>query len=177
VLDYERMGYFSNFAKLRQLIYMSDIVLDSIGPLFELYRPSTEWPSSKLARTYFGRDWHSEVFSNADKSAADQYALITANFSTDHSIFPKAVHIAYRRLRTLDTMWRYYGTVISIGKELRLYSESGAHRTMPAVNEREIRFRTYFGARAVEFKLVSLHHFEFDRRYPFDDPHTIGFEW
>ena len=177
VLDYEKLGYFSSFTKVRQLVYSTQLVMDSIGPLFELYKPNEHWPSSRLAKMYFGHDWHDSTFSNANEWKEDHYGLLRATFSSNHLERPKAVHIAYRRTRYPDTMWRYYGTVISVGMELRLYSESGAYRIMPAVHDREIRFRTYFGARPVEFKVVSLHEFKLEREWPFDDKDTIGFEW
>jgi hypothetical protein len=74
-------------------------------------------------------------------------------------------------------MWRFYGTVISLGDKLELYNEGGYHRDMPSLGKGKICFRTYFGGRPVEFRIVSLHDFDYSLTCPFNDKSVIGFEW
>jgi len=48
---------------------------------------------------------------------------------------------------------------------------------MERIEEDEIRFRTYYGGRPVEWRVVSLHEFEISKEFPFNDMKTIGFNW
>jgi hypothetical protein len=74
-------------------------------------------------------------------------------------------------------MWRYYGTVIAVDGRLDLYNEAGGHQHMPQADKNEIRFRTYYGGRDVEWRVASLHEFSADFEFPFNDMSTIGFNW
>lgn len=74
-------------------------------------------------------------------------------------------------------MWRYYGTVLAIERKLELYNESGDYQFMEQVEDDEIRFRTYFGGRPVEWRIVSLHEFSVEKVFPYNDMTTIGFNW
>ena len=74
-------------------------------------------------------------------------------------------------------MWRYYGTVLADDQKLKLYNEGGDYQQMQQVENDEIRFRTYFGGRPVEWRIVSLHDFLCTYELPFNDKKTIGFDW
>jgi hypothetical protein len=116
------------------------------------------------------------TFVNEAHWESSNYVMVDADFKQVSST-PRAIHIAYRRHKTSDTMWRFYGTVISLGGKLELYNEGGDHREMPSPGQGKICFRTYFGGRPVEFRIVSLHDFDYSLKYPFNDKSVIGFEW
>lgn len=177
IFDFERNGYFSKFTKIRQLIYLGDPGRTSLAPVFDLYRPGEHWPSDTLARMYLRMEWKAHVFSNENFLSQNDYDLIKLDFDHGYATSPKAMHIAYRRMNFPDRMWRYYGCVIAYKGSLRLYSESGDFQFMNSIKEREVRFRTYFGGRLVQFKIVSLHDLKFDLDVPFSDTSVIGFEW
>jgi len=122
-------------------------------------------------------EWKAHIFSNEKFPSQNSYGLIKLDFDEGFTTSPKAMHIAYRRMNFPDQMWRYYGCVIAYKDILRLYSESGDFQVMNALKKNEIRFRTYFGGRVVQFKIVSLHDFIFALDVPFNDKSVIGFEW
>lgn len=177
IFDFKRNGYFSSFTKIRKIIYLGQDGMGSIGPLFELYRPSDTWPSTSLARKYYGRDWHRVMFSNSDVWQNTEYHTIKASFTEDAGKSPRAVHIAYRRLKSSDQMWRYYGTVLNIDDNTYLYTEGGDFDEMKSDSRSVILFRTYFGARPVEFCVSSLHQFELTTSPSEEGSKIIGFKW
>jgi hypothetical protein len=177
IFDYDRNGYFSSFAKIRQLIYMGSRWLGGLAPLLEMYRPADAWPSDQIAKKYFKRNWCSEEFTNEDYWKTTDYILLKIKFTIPVLSKPRAIHIAYRRVGVPDTMWRYYGTVTLVDSRLDLYNESGTHQSMRQVANDEIRFRTYYGGRPVVWRVASLHDFKLDREFPFNDMTTIGFNW
>jgi hypothetical protein len=176
IFDYEKNGYFSNFANLRRLLQFGRQALGLHDPLFEMFCPGEYWPSDELAKKFYGRPWFSKTFVNEVHWESSNYVLVDASFKQMSSA-PRAIHIAYRRHKTSDTMWRFYGTVISLGGKLELYNEGGDHRAMPSPGQGKICFRTYFGGRPVEFRIASLHDFDHSLTYPFNDKSVIGFEW
>jgi hypothetical protein len=177
LFDFKRNGFFSNFAKLRQLIYFGNNTIGGLAPLLRMFKPGDEWPSDFLARNFYDRPWFSEQFSNEGELPSSDYVLLKARFSENLSAQPLAVHIAYRRTNSPDTMWRYYGSVLSIQDKLELYSEGGSFQKMDIKKMGEIQFRTYFGGRPVEWRVVSLHNFSLDRDMAFNDMQIIGFNW
>ena len=177
IFDFERNGYFSKFARIRQLVYYGRRALGGLATLLDMYRPSEDWPSSAIAKTCYDRNWFSHEFTNRDQWACNDYILLKASFSQPAGSHPRAVHVAYRRVNTADTMWRYYGSVLAIDGIQHLYTEGGDYQTMSQVAEGEIRFRTYYGGRPVEWRVVSLHAFSLDTEFPFNDLAVIGFNW
>jgi hypothetical protein len=177
IFDFERNGYFSKFAKLRQVIYARASAAGSLATFMEMYRPGDNWPSDAIAQACYGRRWFAAHLTNEDAWTSTDYILVKARFLSEVGRQPRAVHVAYRRVRVPDTMWRYYGTVIAVDGQLELYNESGGHQHMPQVANDEIRFRTYYGGRPVEWRIASLHDFSVDFELPFNDMRTIGFNW
>lgn len=177
IFDFKRNGYFSRFSYIRQLVYMGRRALGGLAPLLEMYGPADIWPSDRIARLCYGRSWFAHEFTNADHWKLNDYILVKAKFREPAVSRPRAIHIAYRRVNIPDTMWRYYGTVIAIEDELRLYNESGGYFSMTQVSNDEIRFRTYYGGRPVEWRVVSIHEFDMETIFPFNDMDTIGFNW
>jgi len=176
ILDYKRHGNFESFAKLRQLIYRSHVLLGGLAPIFRLIRPNDVWPSREIASECYHRPWSFYQLSNSANASSNDYILIKALFCQE-AIRPRAVHIAYRRLGVPDTMWRPYGSVLAIHGTLHLHNESGDYQTMEQPLTDEVRFRTYYGGRPVEWRIASLHEFEGSEHFPFNDPKTIGFTW
>ena len=177
LFDYEKNGYFDRFARIRRNLQFGLKAVGQFYSLFKMFAPEDKWPSDDLALKCYGRKWFSHEFANPDDWEDMGYALLRAKFAEEDQGDPRAVHIAYRRLGSPDTMWRFYGTVISIDGHLHLYNEGGDYQHMPQMNENEIRFRTYFGGRPVEFRMVSLHEFAIEKEYPYSDMNTIGFDW
>ena len=177
IFDFKENGYFSRFARIRQLIYYGRSTLGGVATILDMYRPNDIWPSNKIAQACFGRSWYSHHLTNQENWKNSDYILLKAQFKDGRDLHPRAVHIAYRRLGVPDTMWRYYGTVLAIDKKLELYSESGTFQTMVQTVRDEVRFRTYFGGRPVEWRLASIHEFTLETEFPFQDESTIGFTW
>jgi hypothetical protein len=177
LFDYRRNGYFSNFAKLRMYLQRGLAAAGVFSPLYRMYRPGPYWPANDMARRCYGRDWFGVEFDNGDNWRTTEYVQVKATFSDATHSHPRAVHIAYRRRNSPDTMWRFYGTVIAVGERIELYSEGGAFREMPRAESQAIPFRTYFGGRPVEWRVASLHPFDLTTRFPCQDESIVSFEW
>lgn len=102
---------------------------------------------------------------------------MTAQFRKATNGHPRAVHIAYRRRNSSDTMWRFYGTVIADGDRIELYSEGGVLQDMPRTESQTIPFRAYFGSRPVEWRAASLHAFDLATEFPCHDESAVSFVW
>jgi hypothetical protein len=186
IFDFHESGYFSRFARLRQLIYYGRDSLGSIATLLDMYRPGDIWPSEEIAKNSFGHGWRANHLTNKNDWNNTNYILLRARFNNPANRKPRAVHIAYRRTRVPDsmdrvpdTMWRYYGTVLAIDQQVELYNESGDFQKFPQANEDEIQFRTYFGGRPVEWRIASLHEFSLttDPEYPSNHSSVVTFTW
>lgn len=178
IFDYERNGYFKNFSQIRRMLQLGLEATGFLSPLFRVYRPGFDWPEDGEIAHLFGRPWHGEEFDNSEHWKSRDYGLVRAVFQEPFDpVEPRVIHVAYRRKNSPDKMWRFYGTVICVNGQLELFSESGAYQHMDQVEPNEIRFRTYFGEREVEFRTASLHAFDVDTTVPHNDKSTIGFEW
>ncbi|MDP5308680.1 hypothetical protein [Paracoccus spongiarum] len=177
LFDYHRNGYFSNFAKIRVYLQRGLAAAGVFSPLYRLYRPGPRWPADDMALRCFGRDWFGAEFDNGDNWRTSDYVQVSARFLAPTNSFPRAVHIAYRRRNSPDTMWRFYGTVIAVGDRIELYSEGGAFQQMPRTEPSKINFRTYYGGRPVEWRVASLHDFELTTKFPCHDESVVSFVW
>jgi hypothetical protein len=181
VLDYDKNGFFSNFTQLRMLLYT--LVDRAIGrgvtnfaPLLDMFKPGPSWPDDAIAQRFFGRLWFWHEFDNAGHEKSADYGLIKVRFTKPQDYPIRTALIAYRRRESNDKMWRFYGIVNLIGNRLELYNEGGVHWPMDCRETGEIWFRTSFGHRPVEFRLVSLHEFAYEAAIT-DDMSIIGFDW
>lgn len=179
IFDLERNGYKSRFGKFRKAIQYGFGGLGAYAPLFEMYAPDEIWPNDDLLRKYWNKNWCSFEFDNKNYFKSNDYCLIKVNFDNSPRELPRAVHISYRRwdVHRKDTMWRFYGSVVANGNNLELFNEGGFYAEMQRLPGSDIQFRTYFGGRNVEFRLVSLHEFSWEPEFPFNDMEVIGFEW
>lgn len=181
LLDYEKNRFFKDFTQIRMSMYMfSERVFGSgvsnFAPLIDMFMPGPSWPNSDLVNRFYGRKWVDYEFDNAGHEQSQDYGMIKVKFAEKH-LFPiRSVHIAYRRRHSEDKMWRYYGLVNLIGDDLELYNEGGVHLSMKCREDGEIWFRTSFGNRPVEFRLVSLHEFSYTTEIN-NDMSVIGFDW
>jgi hypothetical protein len=143
IFDYERNGYFKNFAQIRRVLQLGLEATEFLSPLFRVCRPGFDWPDDKEVAHLYGRPWHGEEFDNSEHWKSREYGLVRAVFQEPFDpVVPRAVHIAYSRKNTPDTMWRFFGTTICVNGKLELFSESGAYQHMDQVEPNEIRFRT-----------------------------------
>lgn len=184
ILDFELLDLKSKFAEIRKLIYIvrglpkkRTDMQDVAAMVLSMYGPDPEWPSDSLASSFFGRNWTTRQFSNSDRWNCTDYILLKAKFDEPCRGRPRAVHISYRRAGAVDNLWRFYGTVLLVDGQLHLFTEGGEQRRMPQVDDDEIRFRTYYGGRQVEWRVASLHTFTLTDEFPFNDQATIGFTW
>lgn len=177
IFDFERNGYFSRFSAIREALYIGPQRLGSLASIVEMYRPGPNWPSDLVATKCYGRNWFASEFTSREDWQLNCYFLVRAVFDLPTNTFPRGVHIAYRLKESIDRMWRYYGTVLAVDGDLHLYSENGDYQTMRGAAQMEIKFRTYFSGRAVQWRVASLHSFSLDIEMPFDDVNVIGFKW
>lgn len=177
IIDYQKLGFFSKFYQLRRTIQLGFHTAGPIPSLLKMYEPSKEWPTDWLAMKYFSRNWTRFEFNNEVCWNEGKYALIRVVFRQVIEETPRTVHISYRRTQPREEMWRPYGWVIQDKSLARLYAESGDFQSEPPQCRNEIHFRTYFGARSVEFRLASLHDFTCEIEYPSDCSSRIGFDW
>ena len=177
LFDYRRNGYFSNFAKIRLYLQRGLAAAGVLSPLYHMYRPGPYWPANDMARRCYGRDWFGQEFDNGDKWRTSDYVLVETRFREPTLDHPRAVHIAYRRRNSPDTMWRFYGTVIAVGDRIELYSEGGAFQEMSRTESQAIPFRTYFGGRPVEWRVASLHPFDLSTQFPCHDGSVLSGEF
>lgn len=177
VFDFHKNGYFTKFARMRQLIYYGRDALGGIATLLDMYRPADTWPSEIVAMKSFGHRWCGHHLTNKGECNNSNYILLSSCFSDERSLHPRAIHVAYRRHDVPDTMWRYYGTVLAIDGQIELYSESGTFQQRRQAQENEIQFRTYFGGRPVEWRVVSLHEFSLHSEYPSHEQTAVTFTW
>lgn len=181
ILDYEKNRFFKNFTSIRMSLYsISERAFgqgaSNFAPLLDMFMPGPSWPNPAMSKLFYARSWHGYEFNNIGHQKSDNYGLVKVKFSEYRDYPILSCHIAYRRLNSNDKMWRYYGIVNIIGSRLHLYTEGGEYQTMSCREEGQIWFRTSFGHRAVEFKLVSLHDFSYSTEIT-SDMKIIGFNW
>lgn len=160
------------FGRLRRIIMLGGGNAGGYRSLFEMLIASGGWPDDGLALTYFGRTWARFDFTHQAAEVRNTYVTIHVNGGEEMPVdWPRAFHIAYRRLGSADGLWRPYGTVVTRLKEAILIHENGTVQRVEWSGRslHHIAFRTFFGPGQAEFRLASLHPFT-ARIEPFDDP-------
>lgn len=181
IIDYEKNKFFKNFTNIRMSLYsISERAFgrgaSNFAPLLDMFMPGPSWPNAATCDLFYSREWCAYEFDNAGHEKSEAYGLIKVRFSGQPDYPIRSSHIAYRRLNSNDKMWRYYGLVNIIGQDLELYTEGGEYQTMACRKDGEIWFRTSFGNRPVEFRLVSLHDFSYSTNIT-SDMSIVGFNW
>lgn len=178
IFDFERNGYFNNFSKLREQIYFYIIGGGRFQAILDLLAPRRIWPNDGLALRFYGRPWTTEEFEHRADGLINDYADVHISFPQSTRSAPRCIHIAYRRANSRDKLWRYYGTVQQFRGKTRLFSESGAYvERIDAKSSKEgFVLKTYFGATHVEFRIASLHQFEYKVVFPSESKTEFLFE-
>lgn len=176
--DFERNGYFKNFSNLREQIYFHIVGGGRFRSILDLMAPRSMWPNDGLARRFYNRPWFATEFEHTADGAINDYADIQIKFPQSTLFSPRCVHIAYRRAKSRDKLWRYYGTVQKFRGKTRLFSESGAYveETEAQPSDAGFIFKTYYGATHVEFRIASLHEFECRQVFPSTSESRFLFE-
>lgn len=175
LVDLEKSQFRKRFGRLRQAILLGGINIGGFRPLLYLLRPSPQWPEEALTKRYFRRSWTTQDFLH---EAGDTKNLdVTIRIQGDRSQpreWPRAFHIAYRRLSNADGLWRPFGTILTRNSEAVLVHENGAIRDieLPFRSEHRIDFKTFFGPSPAEFRLASLHPFKAELDL-YDDPDVV----
>jgi hypothetical protein len=160
------------FGRLRRIIMLGGGQAGGYRSLFEMLSARTAWPDNGLALTYFDRTWTRFDFTHHATDIRNTYVTIHVEGGDEVPVdWPRAFHIAYRRMENADGLWRPYGTVITRLKEAILIHENGTvqQTSWAGQSRHKVSFRTFFGPGAAEFRLASLHPFT-ARLDLYDDP-------
>jgi hypothetical protein len=178
IFDFKRNGYFDNFSKLREQVYFYMVGGGKFQALLDLMAPREIWPNEALARRFYGRPWFAVEWRHKAQNTINQYADVHIDFEQSTKYGPKCVHVAYRRAKSRDKLWRYYGTVYKFRGKTRLFSESGTYHEHSEQHptDQGILFKTYYGATDVEFRVASLHKFEIRQVFPSETETNFLFE-
>jgi hypothetical protein len=169
ILDYERIGYFSRFYRLR-IAFQHGLMRSSAWLDFAaIYLPSNDWPSDQEARRFWPAGWHRKSFVADNPAGTEGYARLKVAYEPDPGEVPRCALVAYRRLFPREEMWRPYGWIISDKGGARLFSENGYHASDSTRADGQAAFRTHFGTAPVEFRIASLHQFAVDVDFPCED--------
>ena len=163
------------FGRLRRAFLLGGANAGGFRPLFELYSPSAGWPEQGLAASYFGRKWTTFEFVHQARETRNTYATVHVYGGDDvPPDWPRAFHIAYRRMSNADGLWRPYGSVITRPDEAILVHENGNVQREPftARTNHHVSFKTFFGPGPAEFRLACLQPFTC-RVEVFDDPEVM----
>jgi hypothetical protein len=175
IIDIERNGLPENFGRLRLSFLFGGLAAGAFRSLFELYRPGPAWPDSSIAQDFFERGWSVRDFTHSATEVCNRYAAIHVNPDVASSR-PAAWHIAYRRLQNADGMWRPYGSIITRNNMRILIHENGnMQRETVSAQAPGLRFQTFFGPSAIEFRLAALEPFSIAIQYPDDQEGLLRF--
>lgn len=160
VIDLDRSGLPRKFGLLRAAFMVGGgATAGGFAPLFEIYRPATNWPDGGIASRFFKREWSVQEFAHDALNVSNIYATVFIDTSQDRpNRHPNAFHIAYRRKSNADGLWRPFGTIIDRERETILIHENGNLQRVSksATYSRMLAFKTYFGPAPAEFRLASL---------------------
>lgn len=175
LVDLEKSRFRSRFGRLRQAILLGGINIGGFRPLLSLLSPSPKWPDDALTNRYFRRNWTKQEFLHEARVTKNLDVTIRVCGDQEQpKEWPRAFHIAYRRLTNADGLWRPFGTILTRNSEAILVHENGAIRNveLPFRSQHRIDFKTFFGPSPAEFRLASLHPFE-AKLDLYDDPDVV----
>tara|TARA_R100001244_G_scaffold6593_24_gene8163 strand:- start:36201 stop:36980 length:780 start_codon:yes stop_codon:yes gene_type:complete len=162
MVDLEKSEIPKIFGRLRHAFMMGGVNAGSFQALFDIYRPSANWPDDSLSQRFYSRDWTNFDFDHPADKYKNGYVTITVRGDESVSTgWPRAFHIAYRRHSNADGLWRPYGTVVCRFGKATLAHENGdiQHVDMPPQSKHHLQFKTYFGPGPAEFRIACLHPF------------------
>lgn len=174
LLDFDRSNFRQHFGRFRQAIMMAGLNVGGFRPLTHFMRPGEHWPDNHIAERYFSKQWSSYEFVHEAKDYKNlDVTLRLSTHETEEENWPKAYHIAYRRLANADGLWRPYGSIIARFSETILVHENGDFQDLGSNRSKsKVEFKTFFGPSPAEFRLVSLHPFSAQLEL-YDDPDVV----
>ncbi|WP_157075209.1 hypothetical protein [Erythrobacter sp. AP23] len=174
LIDLEKSQFRKHFGRLRQAILLGGINIGGFRPLMYLLRPSPQWPDETLTGKYFRRRWATQDFLHEAEHVKNLDVTIRIQGDPEQPReWPRAFHVAYRRLTNADGLWRPFGTILTRNSEAILVHENGAigNAALGFGSGHRIDFKTFFGPSPAEFRVASLHPFEATLDL-YDDPNV-----
>lgn len=175
LVDLDKSQFRKHFGVLRQAILLGGINIGGFRPLLYVLKPSPQWPESMLVEQHYGRDWTTRDLAHEATEIRNVDVTLRIEGTGEYPVpWPRAYHIAYRRLSNADGLWRPFGTVITRNSEAILVHENGSMKQieMPYRSKHQVAFKTFFGPSPAEFRIASLHPFEI-KLDPYDDPEVL----
>jgi hypothetical protein len=133
-------------------------LLPALSFVREFLGPTANWPNAAVAERYFGRPWTFEDFEHPADSRRGYFATVR--------IVPEQTqpanqlwHFAWKD-HLPGAIWKPFGFVRLVGKELRLYSYNGLlDRAFLDPPTALAHVQMWFGEGAATFRVASLHGF------------------
>lgn len=166
-----------HYGRERRLFQLGILGQSRLAAFWAIYVPSGSWPDRSIARSLYGRDWTTSDYRHDPALVANVFACFKFTPCKSASArSPWVVHFAYRRASARDGMWRPYGSVMRIGQEVVLVSESGdlQEQTLGEAAS-PIAVETHFGPGPAEFRVASLHEFDLEVMAPSHEPCCLRF--
>ncbi len=130
--------------------------------LRELILPGRDWPSSDIARNYFGRDWQRQEREHRIAVKRSYYAAFA--IEADPVAALQVWHFAWRAHSTLP--WRPYGFVRLEEGGLRLCGFDGLEVKATRSGAGPFIVETWFGRGDADFCVASLHALRYSPERP-----------
>ena len=170
--DLEKSKFKQEFPRLRISLLLGGLNLGGYRPLRRFFQMSPIWPDQVLAERFYRKRWSTFDFIHEAKEFKN--SNVTVRISGDNDSpkgWPRAYHIAFRKQPNGDGLWRPYGTIITRGNTATLAQENGAMMEVDLApqTQHQLAFKTHFGPRPADFRLISLHSFTAKVDY-YDDP-------
>ncbi len=175
LIDLDKSQFRKHFGVLRQAVLLGGINIGGFRPLLHVLKPSPQWPGSTLVKHHYGRDWTTRDLAHEAEETKNLDVTLRIEGRGDYpTAWPRAYHIAYRRLSNADGLWRPFGTVITRNSEAILVHENGSMKRieMPYRSKHQVAFKTFFGPSPADFRIASLHPFEIELEL-YDDPEVV----
>lgn len=166
-----------HYGRERRLFQLGALARSRLAAFWAIYIPGGAWPDPSIARSLYRRDWTIGEYFHDPNLIANTYACFQfTQTDSDISTAPWVVHFAYRRAGARDGMWRPYGSVICSGCSVMLISESGdIQERSRSKTASYIAVETHFGPGGAEFRVASLHAFEFTVIAPSQETNCVQF--
>lgn len=166
-----------HYGRERRLFQLGVLGRSQMAAFWAVYIPGGSWPDPFIARSLYRRDWTTHEYRHNPEVVSNVFACFKFTpIAAEVATAPWVVHFAYRRAGARDGMWRPYGSVIRSGRTVLLISESGDLQEQ-AFGEpsSQISVETHFGPGGAEFRVASLHAFDFDVTAPSHEHSCLRF--
>lgn len=146
----------------------------TLPPFWALYKAIDGWPNNNFANSYYNRSWSTVEFTHNPPANVGTYAAALLQ-PTTKKLMPTVFHFAFRRLNVPDKRWRPYGAVVAYENCIKLVSGSGDLQVRDRRNHL-VPVETQFGAGHAEFRIASIHKFDFELEIPSKQIEPVRFE-